>query len=92
VASIYQVELREHVGTMSKGGELVEVRHPQWIVVSRRGNDPFRQVGYLGTHENAKLCLLTGVAERIGPMLVAELEEAVREALAAKKQAVTNGE
>jgi hypothetical protein len=92
MSSIYQVELREHIGTMNKGGEVVEVRHPQWIVVSRRGNDPFRQVGYLGTHEGAKLCLLAGIAERIGPMLVAELEEAVREALAAKKQAVTNGE
>jgi len=92
MASIYQVELRDHVGVMNKGGELIEVRHPQYIVTSRRGNDPFRQVGYIGTHDGAKLCLLAGVAERIGPMLVAELEEAVRDALSVKKQTVTNGE
>jgi hypothetical protein len=86
MASMYKVELRDHVGVMNKAGKIVEVRHPQWMVFSCREPDEPRQVGYVGTHEGAKFCPLAGVLDRIGPMLYEELEKAVAEAVAAKKQ------
>lgn len=80
MSSVYEIELRPHVGQCTKDGEVVDIEHNQWIVIAaRNGRDP-RQVGYMTRRPDASLMPLSNTKARMGPTLYGELVKAVEAA------------
>jgi hypothetical protein len=89
MATTYEIELRPHIGTCAKDGELIEVEHDQWIVIAaRNGLDP-KQVGYLAKRPDAELLPLARTQQRMGPYLYGEMCKSVEAARDAKFQGAT---
>ena len=72
----WQIEFRPHIGQMMREGQLIEVEHPQWIVVAGVNGRPPKQVGYV-VRGKTELLPLSTTAERLGSYLFEKLLAAV---------------
>lgn len=72
----WQIEFRPHIGQMMREGQLVEVEHPQWIVVAGVNGRPLRQVGIV-SHGKTNLMPTGLTKEQMGDYLYEKLVEAV---------------
>lgn len=74
----WSIELRPHIGQMMREGVMIDVEHPQWIVIAGVNGRAPKQVGYLSKVAGAELMPLSTTAERLGPFLYSSLLEAVK--------------
>ena len=82
----WQIELRPHIGQMMRDGVVIDVEHPQYIVVAGVNGRPPKQVGYLSKVEGAHLMPLSTTQERLGNYLYGKLLEAIDAKVAELKQ------
>lgn len=73
----FTIELRPHKGIKNSPLGPIEITHPQWIVLAGRDPDQPKQIGYLGTHDGARLCWLSGLEKQCGEWLSQKITEAV---------------